>query len=119
MAANTRWQQTKTDKKQQTKRQETKSNRQKQKNPNKKNTSYWKIGKISAIGLLANEDAVVFEAESSLYGMYGSYDVRDYASTRYFKFTPRINTPDGVDTNNYSNSPYTINNIILYLHLHF
>jgi len=79
-----------------------------------KNTSYWKIGKISAIGLLANEDAVVFEAESSLYGMYGSYDVRDYASTRYFKFTPRINTPDGVDTNNYSNSPYTINNIILY-----
>lgn len=79
-----------------------------------KTTQYWKIGRILKIGILQNEDAIVFEAESSLYGLYGSYDVRDYSPRRYFKFTPRIDTENGIDPNNYSISPYTINNIILF-----
>ena len=81
---------------------------------NPRNTRTWKIGKISGIGILVNEDAVVIEAESSLYGMYGPYDIRDYNVKRYFKFTVRIDTLDGADTNNYTVSPYTINNIRIY-----
>jgi len=78
-----------------------------------KNTSYWKIGKILAIGVLANDDAFVIEAKSSLFGQYGSLDIRDYA-TRYFKFSPRINTLNGIDPNNYSVSPFRIDSISIY-----
>jgi hypothetical protein len=78
------------------------------------NTQTWKIGKISGIGVLVNEDALVIEAESSLYGLYGPYDIRDYNVKRYFKFTVRIDTLTGADANNYTVSPYTINNIRIY-----
>ena len=78
------------------------------------NTSYWKIANITGIGILANEDAVVFEAKSCLYGIYGPYDIRDYSDKRYFKFTLRINDENGIDSNNYTVTPYTINNINIY-----
>jgi hypothetical protein len=78
------------------------------------NTRYWKMGRISRIGILANDDAIVFEAESSLYGSAGSLDVQSYMATRYFKITPRINTSSGTDPNNYTSSPYPISNISIY-----
>jgi hypothetical protein len=73
-------------------------------------TRYWKMGKISQIGILANDDAVVFEAESCEFGAYGSLDIRAYSVKRYFKITPRINTPNGI-----ADGPYTVNNINIYI----
>ena len=77
-------------------------------------TQDWKMGKIARIGILADDDAIVFEAESCKFGSYGSLDVRAYSANYYFKITPRINTLTGVDSNNYSVTPYTINNINIY-----
>jgi len=67
------------------------------------------MGNITNIGILAEDDAVVFEAESAIFGSYGEFDVRGYSPKRYFKITPRINTDSGV-----ADSPYTINNIGIY-----
>ena len=78
-------------------------------------TNYWKMGKISKIGILADDDAIVFEAESSLYGTSGSLDIRDYSAKRYFKITPRIDTSSGNDPNNYTpGQVYPINQISIY-----
>lgn len=57
----------------------------------------WKIGTISKIGILDNEDAIVFEAQSCKFGSFGPLDIREDTQLHYFRFTLRIN-PEGTFT---------------------